>query len=95
MEAVIGEERGEGGSRVTRIVVRKFCQGKKICPICLLIVAINSQVLFENRVQALRLAVHLWMECCGPVRTDAQEFDESSPEVGSEDRISVADEGFM
>ena len=76
------------------IVVRKFCQGKEIGPICLLIVAINAQGLFEDRIQALRLAVRLWMECCGPVRSDAQEFDETSPEVGSEDRISVADEGF-
>ena len=60
----------------------------------MLIVAINAQVMFKDRVQALGLAVRLWMECCGPVRTDAQEFDETSPEVGSEDRISVADEGF-
>ena len=77
-----------------RIVVRKLCQGKKICPICLLIVTINAQALFEDRVEALRLAIRLWMEGYRPVRTDAKEFDESSPEVGSEDRISVADEGF-
>ena len=94
MEAVIGEERRECGSRVPRIVVRKLCQGKEIGPISLLIVAINAQVLFKVKVQALRLAVRLWMECCGPVCTDAQEFDESSSEVGGEDRIFVADEGL-
>ena len=94
MEAVIGKERRECGSRVPGIVVRKICQGKEIGPICLLIVAINAQVLFKDRVQALRLAVRLWMECCLFVCTDAQEFDESSPKVGGEDRISVADEGF-
>ena len=69
-------------------------QGKKICPICLLVVTINAQVLFEDRVEALSLSVRLWMEGCRPVRTDAQDFEESSLEVGSEDRISVADEGF-
>ena len=94
MEAVIGEERRECGSRVPRVVIRKLCQGKEIGPICLLTVAINAQVLFKDKVQALRLAVRLWMECYGPVRTDVQEFDESSLEVGGEDRISAADEGF-
>ena len=59
MEAVIGEERGECGSRVPGIVVRKFRQGKEIGPICLLIVAINAQVLFEE----FRRSV--WPSVCG------------------------------
>ena len=71
------------------VLLRKFRQGKETGPICLLIVAINAEVLFENRVQAFRLAVRLGMKGCRPICADAQEF-----EVGSEDRISVADEGF-
>ena len=34
------------------------------------------------------------MEGGRPVGTDSQKFDESSPEVGGEDRVSVADHGF-
>ena len=34
------------------------------------------------------------MEGGRPVGTDSHKFDESSPEVGGEDRVSVADHGF-
>ena len=34
------------------------------------------------------------MESGRSVGSDSQKFDESSPEVGGEDRVSVADQGF-
>ena len=77
-----------------RIVVGEFCHGEEAGLVFLLIVVVDSEVLFEDGVQPLRLAICLGMEGGRPVGSDSQEFDESSPKVGSEDRVSVANEGF-
>ena len=53
----------------------------------LLIVVVNSQILLQDRIEALRLAVRLGMESGRPVGVDAQEFQESAPKVRREDRI--------
>ena len=43
MEAVVGEERGEEGSRVLGIIIAELGQGKEAGPIGLLVVAVDSQ----------------------------------------------------
>ena len=48
MEPVVGEEWGQGGSRMFRVVVAKLRQGEEAGPICLLIVALDAQVLFKD-----------------------------------------------
>ena len=42
METVVGEEGGEGGSGVLRVVVANLCQGEEAGPVGLLIVAVDS-----------------------------------------------------
>ena len=48
MKPVVGEERGQGGSRMFGVVVVELHQGEKAGPVGLLIVAIDSQVLFKD-----------------------------------------------
>ena len=48
MEPYIGEERGQGGSRMFGVVVAELCQGEEAGLVCLLIVAVDSQVLFKD-----------------------------------------------
>ena len=59
MESVIGEERGKCRSRVFRIIVVKLGQWEEAGPVGLLIVAVDSKILLEDRIEALRLAVRL------------------------------------
>ena len=94
MEPIVGEERGESGSRVFGVIIREFRHGEEAGPVGLLAVAVDSQVLLEDGVEPLCLAICLGMEGGRPVGTDSQKFDESSQEVGGEDRVSVADHSF-
>ena len=48
METVGGEERGGGGSRMFGVVVVELRQGKEAGLVCLLIVAVDSQVLLKD-----------------------------------------------
>ena len=48
MEPVVGKERGQGGSRIFGVVVGELRQGEEAGPVCLLIVAVDSQVLFKD-----------------------------------------------
>lgn len=81
METVVGEEGGEGGSGVLGIVVAEFRQGKEAGPVGLLIVAVDAEVLLQDRIEPLRLAIRLGMEGGGAVGVDSQKFQEPAPEV--------------
>ena len=48
MEPVVGEERGQGGSRMFGVVVVEHRQGEEAGPVYLLAVALDSQVLFKD-----------------------------------------------
>ena len=48
MEPVVGEERGQGGSRMFGVVVAELRQGEDAGLVCLLIVVVDSQVLFKD-----------------------------------------------
>ena len=76
------------------VVVGEFRHGEEAGPVGLLVVALDLQVLLEDGVEPFCLAICLGMEGGRPVGSDSQKFDESSPEVGGEDRVSVADQGF-
>ena len=75
MEAIVGEERGQGSGRMSRIVLAEFCHVDEARPICLLVVAVDPKVLLEYGIEALRLAICLGMEGCRAVGLDAQMFD--------------------
>ena len=67
MEAIVGQKRGEGGSRVLGIVVAEFRQGKEAGSVGLRVFVVYSQ----DPVEALRLAICLGMEGGRPVGMDA------------------------
>ena len=92
METVVGEEGGEGGSRVFGIIVAKLRQRKEAGPVGLLVVAVDTKILFEDKIEALRLAIRLRMESGGAVGMDAQKLQKTVPKVGCEDRIAIADQ---
>ena len=76
------------------VVVGEFRHGEEAGPVGLLVIAVDSQVLVEDGVEPLCLAICLGMEGGRRVGSDSQKFDESSPELGGEDRVFVAVQGF-
>ena len=76
------------------VVVGEFRHGEEAGPVGLLVIAVDSQVLLEDGVEPFCLAICLGMEGGRSVGSDSQKFEESSPKVGGEDRVSVADQGF-
>ena len=62
METVIGEEGGKCRGRVFRIIVAEFSQWEEAGPVGLLIVAVDSKILLQDRIEALRLVVRLRMK---------------------------------
>src|SRR5882724_253627 len=59
MEALVGEERGDHGCRVRRVVVWKLSQGQEVDPIILLVVDVYPKILFQDLVDPFGLAVSL------------------------------------
>ena len=62
MESVIGEEGRKCRDRVFRIIVAELGQWEETCPVGLLIVALDSKILLQDRIEALRLTVRLRMK---------------------------------
>ena len=62
MEAIVGEERGQGCGRMSRVVEAEFCHVDEAGPICLLIVAADPKVLLQYGIKSLRLTICLGME---------------------------------
>ena len=75
-------------------VVGEFRHGEEARLVGLLAVAVDSQVLLEDGVELLCLAICLGIEGGRPVYSDSEKFDESSPKVGGEDQVSLADQGL-
>ena len=86
VEPVVGEKRAQSGGRMLRIVIAEFCHGEEAGPVGLLVVAIDAQVLFQHRIEPLRLAIRLGMERRGPVGADPTQLQQPTPEVRSETR---------
>ena len=53
----VGEEGGCTGRRLWSVVVRELRQGEDVGPIVLLLIDVHPEVLFEDLIGALRLAV--------------------------------------
>ena len=62
MESVIGEKWGKCCSRMFGIIVVELGQWEEAGPVGLLIVAVDSKILLQDIIEALRLAVRLWMK---------------------------------
>ena len=57
MESVIGEKGGKCRGRVFGITIAELNQWEEAGPVGLLIVSVNSKILLQDRIEALRLAV--------------------------------------
>ena len=55
--AFVGEEGRDAGRSARSVVVGKLCKGKEFSPIVLLIVAIDSEILFQRLVSPFGLSV--------------------------------------
>jgi len=49
--AFVRKEGGDAGRRARRVIVRKFGEGKEFGPVVLLVVAIDSNVLFQGFIR--------------------------------------------
>ena len=94
VEPVVGEKWCKSGGRMLGVIVAEFCHGKEAGPVGLLVVAVHAQVLLQHRVEPLRLAIRLRVERRGPVGSNSTELEQPRPEVGGEDGIPIADQGF-
>ena len=74
MKVIVGKKRGEGSGRMFGVVVAEFCQWEKAGLVGLLVVCIDAEVLFQHRIQPLRLPVRLGVECRGAVGPNATEL---------------------
>ena len=71
MEVIVGKKRGKVSARMFGVVVAEFCQWEEAGPVGLLVVYIDAEVLFQHRVQPLRLPVRLGVECRGAIGPNA------------------------
>ena len=53
----VGEEGGCTGRRLWGVIVRELRQGEEVGPIVLLVIDVHPEVLFEDLIGALRLAI--------------------------------------
>ena len=76
------------------VVVGEFRHGEEAGRVGLPVVAVDSQELLEDGVEPFCLAIRLGMEGGRLVGSDSQKLEEPSPELGGEDWVFVADQGF-
>ena len=69
-------EGGELGCRVLPVVDGKLRQPQPICPMVLFIGTEEAQVLLHFSVHNLRLAIRLWVMCCGELGQDTESLAE-------------------
>src|ERR1700726_1623010 len=62
METVVGEERRHASGRVLGVVVGEFGERQDVEPVVLLMVTEDPEILFEDLVDAFRLAIRLRMK---------------------------------
>src|SRR5271169_1021741 len=68
----VGEEWGRTRSRAFCIVVGEFGDWQPIGPIVLLVVTVDTEVLFKYLINPLSLAVSLWMIARREVKANTQ-----------------------
>lgn len=71
--AFVCEKWGYAGGGVRGIVVGKFGEGEEVGPVVLLIVDVDSKVLFENLIDVFCLAIGFGVIGCGKIRLDFEQ----------------------
>ena len=86
---LVGEEGRDSGCGVRSVVVRKLRKREEFGLVVLLIVAVNTEVLFQGLVDALRLTVAFGVVTGSEVELHVESFPEGAEEVGDKLRTSV------
>jgi hypothetical protein len=89
MVAAVCKERGLVGRGVNSVVIGELGERKEFLPVVLLVAAEHAQILLEDLVYALCLAISLRMEGRGHVGRDVEEREEVSPEFGVEQPVAI------
>lgn len=92
MLAKNGEERRDARGGVRSVVVHELREGPKISPVILVIVAVDSEILFEGLIDAFSLSVGLRMMSGGMVHANAKQFGEGVEKLGDEFSTTVGGE---
>ena len=79
--AVHEVEWGESSRNVNSVVVGKLNHGYPLCPVVLVVIKENSEVLFQFLIDALRLSIRLWVEGRRGVVLDPERGVERSHEL--------------
>jgi len=82
MKIFVSEERGNASSGAQSIIVSEFCQREEFGPIVLLIIAIDSNVLFQGLICSFSLSVSFGVITRGEVELHIQSCSERLEEVG-------------
>ena len=89
MITFVSKERGNTSSGARSIIISKFHQREEFGPIVLLIIAINSNVLFQGLICLFSLSVSFRMITGGEVEFHIQGCSEGLEEVGYKLRATV------
>jgi len=87
--AFIGEEGTDTSGCARGVVKRKLCKWKEFGPVVLLVVTVDSEILFECLVCPLGLTISFWEIARGEMKGNSESFSERAEEVGDELRTSV------
>lgn len=79
MEPIIGEEGAQSCGRMLVVVVANLCHREEVGLVSLSVVAVDTEVLFQHRVQALRLAIRLGVKSKRTVGVDAEDLHQPVP----------------
>src|SRR5215471_13265786 len=84
MIAFIGEERRYAGGGTRSIIVCEFRKWKELRPIVLLIIAIDTEVLFKGLIKSFGLPIAFWMITGGKMEFHVQRLTERTEEMRHE-----------
>jgi len=82
MVTFVSEERGNASSGIQSIIVSEFHQQEEFGPIVLLIVAIDSNILFQGLIHSFSLSISFGVITGGKMELHIQSCSERSEEVG-------------
>ena len=84
MVAFICEEGRDTGCCAGGVIEREICEGQKFCPVVLLVVTVDLEVLFQSLIRPLSLSIAFWMVSRGEVEGHSECFSEGVEEVRDE-----------
>ena len=72
----IGKEQGGTSSSIGGIIVREFCKGQEVGPVVLLIISVDSEILFQGLIGAFGLPIAFQVISGGEVMHHVEGFTE-------------------